>query len=64
MNELFAINHVFFMNKNYRVIDEIYQQTINMLNNILISIILYNFATSTLQKGWITRITTHKNEAI
>lgn len=52
------------MNKNYRVIDEIYQQTINMLNNILISIILYNFATSTLQEGRITRITTHKNEAI
>lgn len=38
--------------------------TNNMLDNILISIILYNFATSTLQKGWITRITTHKNEAI
>ncbi len=64
MNELFAINHVFFMNKNYRIIDEIYQQINNMPDNILISIILYNFATSTLQKGWITRITTHKNEAI
>ena len=36
------------MNKNYQFIDEIYQQTNNMLENILISIILYNFAT-----GWI-----------
>ena len=52
------------MNKNYQFIDEIYQQTNNMLENILISIILYNFATYTLQKGQITRITTHKNEAI
>ena len=52
------------MNKNYRIIDEIYQQTNNMLDNILISIILYNFATSTLQKSRITRITTYKNEAI
>ena len=52
------------MNKNYQFIDEIYQQTNNMLENILISIILYNFATCTLQKGQITRITTHKNEAI
>ena len=33
------------MNKNYQFIDEIYQQTNNMLENILISIILYNFAT-------------------
>lgn len=64
MNELFTINHVFFMNKNYRIIDEIHQRINNMSDNILISIILYNFATSTLQKGWITRITTHKNEAI
>ena len=31
------------MNKNYQFIDEIYQQTNNMLENILISIILYNF---------------------
>ena len=30
------------MNKNYQFIDEIYQQTNNMLENILISIILYN----------------------
>ena len=52
------------MNKNYRLIDEIYQQANTMFKNILISIILYNFATSTLQKGQITRITTHKNEAI
>ena len=52
------------MNKNYQFIDEIYQQTNNMLENILISIILYNFAISTLQKGQITCITTHKNEAI
>ena len=52
------------MNKNYRLIDEIYQQATSMFKNILISIILYNFATSTLQKGQITRITTHKNEAI
>lgn len=52
------------MNKNYRLIDEIYQQANSMFKNILISIILYNFATSTLQKDQITRITTHKNEAI
>lgn len=39
------------MNKNYRLIDEIYQQANYMLDNILISIILYNFATSTLQKS-------------
>lgn len=52
------------MNKNYRLIDEIYQQINSMFKNILLSIILYNFATSTLQKGQITRITTHKNEAI
>ena len=39
------------MNKNYHLIDEIYQQTNNMLENILISIILSNFATSSLQKS-------------
>ena len=53
------------MNKNYHLF--ILIKSINrqiMLENILISIILYNFATSTLQKGQITRITTHKNEAI
>ena len=38
------------MNKNYHLIDEIYQQTHSMFKNILISIILSNFATSTLQK--------------
>ena len=38
------------MNKIDCLIDEIYQQANNMLENILISIILYNFATSTLQK--------------
>ena len=52
------------MNKNYHLIDEIYQQTNSMFKNILISIILSNFATSTLQKRRITRITTYKNEAI
>ena len=52
------------MNKNYRLIDEIYQQANSMFKNILISIILYNFATSTLQKRRNTRITTSKNEAI
>ena len=52
------------MNKNYRIIDEIYQQTNSMFKNILISIILYNFATSSLQKERNTRITTSKNEAI
>ena len=51
------------MNKNYQFIDEIYQQTNNMLENILISIILNNLATYTFQKGQITRITTHKTEA-
>ena len=39
------------MNKNYRLIDEIYQQANSMFKNILISIILSNFATSTLQKS-------------
>ena len=38
------------MNKNYRLIDEIYQQANSMFKNILISISLSNFATSTLQK--------------
>ena len=38
------------MNKNYRLIDEIYQQANSMFKNILISIILSNFATSALQK--------------
>ncbi len=38
------------MNKNYQFTDEIYQQTNSMFKNILISIILSNFATSTLQK--------------
>ena len=47
------------MNKNYQFIDEIYQQTNNMLENILISIIKYNFKTSTLQKVQITRISTN-----
>lgn len=52
------------MNKNYHLIDEIYQQTNSMFKNILISIILSNFATSTLQKVQSTRIITSKNEAI
>ena len=39
------------MNKNYHLIDEIYQQTNSMFKNILISIILCNFATSTLQNS-------------
>ncbi|EIY86206.1 hypothetical protein HMPREF1074_02615 [Bacteroides xylanisolvens CL03T12C04] len=52
------------MNKNYHLIDEIYQQTNSMFKNILISIILSNFATSTLQKRRNIRITTSKNEAI
>ena len=39
------------MNKNYRLIDEIYQQANSMFKNILISIILYNFATSSLKKS-------------
>lgn len=47
------------MNKNYQFIDEVYQQTNNMLENILISIILYNFATSTLQKT-NDHVTTHR----
>ena len=39
------------MNKNYRLIDKTYQQTNSMLKNTLLSIILSNFATSTLQKS-------------
>ena len=38
------------MNKTDCLIDEIYQQANSMFKNILISIILSNFATSTLQK--------------
>lgn len=38
------------MNKNDCLIDEIYQQANSMFKNILISIILSNFVTSTLQK--------------
>ena len=41
------------MNKNYQFIDEIYQQTNNMLENILISIILYNFASGSYEKSVI-----------
>ena len=41
------------MNKNYQFIDEIYQQTNNMLENILISIILYNFAYRSYEKSVI-----------
>ena len=41
------------MNKNYQFIDEIYQQTNNMLENILISIILYNFASRSYEKSVI-----------
>ena len=51
------------MNKIDCLIDEIYQQTNSMFKNILISIILSNFATSTLQKRRNIRITTSKNEA-
>ena len=47
------------MNKNYHLIDEIYQQTNSMFKNILISIILSNFATSTLQKT-NDHVTTHR----
>ena len=39
------------MNKIDYLIDEIYQQTNSMFKNILISIILSNFATSSLQKS-------------
>ena len=52
------------MNKIDCLIDEIYQQTNSMFKNILISIILSNFATSTKQKRRNIRITTSKNEAI
>ncbi len=38
------------MNKNYQLIDKTYQQSNSMLLNILISIILCNFATSTFYK--------------
>ncbi len=51
------------MNKNYRFIDKTYQQSNSMLLNILISIILRNFATSTLQKSKLYRII-HRNEVI
>ena len=51
------------MNKNYRLIDEIYQQINSMFKNILLSIILYNFATSTLQKSKLY-IIIHRNEVI
>ena len=41
------------MNKNYRLIDEIYQQANSMFKNILISIILYNFALGSYEKSVI-----------
>ena len=53
------------MNKNYQLIDKTYQQSNNMLVNILISIILCNFATSTLQnRSKRLHVTIHKNEVI
>ena len=51
------------MNKIDCLIDEIYQQTNSMFKNILISIILSNFATSTLQKSKLY-IIIHRNEVI
>ena len=51
------------MNKNYRFIDKTYQQSNSMLLNILISIILRNFATSTLLKSKLY-IIIHRNEVI
>ena len=51
------------MNKNYRFIDKTYQQSNSMLLNILISIILRNFVTSTLQKSKLY-IIIHRNEVI
>ena len=51
------------MNKNYRFIDKTYQQSNSMLLNILISIILRNFATSNLQKSKLY-IIIHRNEVI
>ena len=51
------------MNKNYRFIDKTYQQSNSMLLNILISIILRNFAPSTLQKSKLY-IIIHRNEVI
>ena len=51
------------MNKNYRFIDKTYQQSNSMLLNILISIILRNFETSTLQKSKLY-IIIHRNEVI
>ena len=51
------------MNKNYRFIDKTYQQSNSMLLKILISIILRNFANSTLQKSKLY-IIIHRNEVI
>ena len=51
------------MNKNYRFIDKTYQQSNSMLLNILISIILRNVATATLQKSKLY-IIIHRNEVI
>lgn len=52
------------MNKNYRFIDKTYQQSNSMLLNILISIILRNFATSTLQNSKHVYVTIRRNEVI
>ena len=41
------------MNKNYQLIDKTYQQSNSMLLNILISIILCNFATRSYEKSVI-----------
>ena len=51
------------MNKYYRFLDQTYQQLNNIFLNILISIILRNFATSTLQKSKLY-IIIHRNEVI
>ena len=63
ISDLFVISSLFLMNKNYRFIDKTYQQSNSMLLNILISIILRNFATSTLQKSKLY-IIIHRNEVI
>ena len=52
------------MNKNYHLIDEIYQQTNSMFKNILISIIYLILQPLVCKKVQSTRIITSKNEAI
>ena len=52
------------MNKNYHLIDEIYQQTNSMFKNILFRLFYLILQPLLCKKVQSTRIITSKNEAI